>query len=110
MKEEHKPQNREEQDGREGGGGVGGGGGLTPSTLYKCPPLSMSFQWHMVFRGGKRRCTTHDDWTDPAAHRQASTTTKDSRLPPKMKRVQRAARTAGASGSGAQASGSQAAS
>lgn len=33
---------------------------------------------------------------------------KSSRLPPEMKSVQRAARTAGASGSGAQASGSEA--
>lgn len=33
MKEEHKPPNREGQDGGRGGGGGGAGG--TPSTLYK---------------------------------------------------------------------------
>ncbi|TNN61244.1 hypothetical protein EYF80_028539 [Liparis tanakae] len=47
---------------------------------------------HGFFRGGKRRCATPDDRTDPTG----ATTTEDSRLPPEMKRVQRAARTAGA--------------
>lgn len=66
----------------------------------------MSFQWQMI--SGRSQPSEGVKTRLEHARTQKQPRLKSSRLPPKMKCVQRAARAAGASGSGAQASGSEA--
>ena len=75
----------------------------------------MSSQWQMIL-GGQAEFPVAALWCMKTGLKHALLRLfktkylqlKSSRLPPEMKSVQRAARAAGASGSGAQASGSEA--
>lgn len=102
MKEEQKPQNR--------GGKMGEG--ARRSTLYKHRVLPNVISISDEFEDELN--SVHSLVSHERLHMRLKTfsnrTTmfKSSRLPPEMKSVQRAARTAGASGSGAQASGCEA--
>lgn len=102
MKEEHKPQNR--------GGKMGEGATLW--TLYKhCVlPNVISIADDLKDELNSIHSLVIHEHSDMRLQAFSNRTTmfKSSRLPPEMKRVQRAARTAGASGSGAQASGCEA--
>lgn len=104
MKEEHKPQNR--------GGKMGEGATLW--TLYKHCALPNVISISDEFEDELN--SIHSLVIHERLHMRLVTFSnrtimfKSARLPPEMKSVQRAARTAGASGSGAQASGCEAAS